>query len=92
MIVTLLYNRKTNFVWHFEMLGDAAFNARQGSIVYDKYVVVGTGEEAIMKACANIIDVFRNGKDWDNCYVIRKFNKVLKTINESRKNGKETKN
>lgn len=80
MIVTLLYNNRANFPWHLEMMGDTAFNERQGAIVYDKYVVVGTGEEALMKACADIIDIFRNGKDWDSAYVIRKFNKIHKSI------------
>lgn len=85
MIVTLLYNRKTNFAWHFEMMGDKAFNERQGAIVEGGYVVVGTGERTTLQTCANIIDAFRNGNAWDNKYIIRKFNKIHKELKQKEK-------
>lgn len=85
MIVTLLYNRHINYPWHFEMMGDKSFNERQGAIVESNYVVVGTGEEAMLRTCASIIDLFRNGKIWDNKYVIRKFNSIHKELKQARK-------
>lgn len=86
--VTLLYNWAANYPYHFEAEGNAAFNGQQGSIVDGGYVIIGTGNESLVRACVSIIEEFRNGKCWDAKYVIHKYIPIYKELSAVRHNRK----
>lgn len=83
MQATLLYNRKQLYPWYYITQGDDFFNARPNTRADGEYFVIGSGEESELRNLAGIIDIFRNGKQWDSRRVIQKFNQLRKLIKDA---------